>query len=359
MSIDTRQLRPVRHALAAGHTAAVGSVLRNFRGDDGSMASSADVAARAGVSRSTVSQILNGYDFRFTPETVARVRDAADGLRYRPSLAGRTLARGHSDVVITLVPDIVFGPRLREYVDRLSAELAEAGLTHLLQLASSGEWLLDAVAGLRPRAVVSLLGDLTPAQRARFESYAVQVIGQPAGVLDALDTAIGAAQAQHLVEAGYRAVATVHPAEAPQYAGVRARAAGAREWCARNNVEVVGAVTAEISHDGGARVVAQLSGNDIGVACYNDELALVVTGAAHRAGIKVPGQLGVVGVDDSTLASLATPTLSTVGIDLSFSSHETVRLILDGPGAHLAGDSIDRLIHQVRVVPGESTRRPH
>ena len=322
------------------------------------MASSADVAARAGVSRSTVSQILNGYDHRFTPETVARVREAADGLRYRPSVAGRTLARGQSDVVITLVPDIVFGPRLREYVDRLSAELAQEGLTHLLQLSSGGDWLHDAVAGLRPRAVVSLLGDLTPAQRARFESSSVRVIEQPRGVLDALDRTIGAAQAQHLVEAGYRAVATAYPSGSPQYAGAVARSAGAVEWCARHEVEVVGQLATEISRPGGERVVAQLAGRKVGVACYNDELALVVAGAAGRVGIAVPGDLGVVGVDDSTLAALASPTLSTVSIDLSFSSHETVRLILDGPGAQAANDSVDQLLHQVRVVPGESTRRP-
>src|SRR3712207_4719518 len=88
--------------------------------------SSPEVAARAGVSRSTVSQILNGHEDRFAPDTVDKVLSAARGLGYRPSLAGRTLARGTSDIVLTLVPGITIGPRLRELIDVITEDLAAA-----------------------------------------------------------------------------------------------------------------------------------------------------------------------------------------------------------------------------------------
>ena len=106
------------------------------------MTNSADVAAKAGVSRSTVSQILNGHGHRFKPDMVDLVQKVARDLGYRPSLAGRALARGTSDVVITLLPNISLGPRLRELIDRVTDELAGAGKTNLIRL-SSGETQID------------------------------------------------------------------------------------------------------------------------------------------------------------------------------------------------------------------------
>ena len=88
------------------------------------MTTSADVASHAGLSRSTVSQILNGREHLFSADTIARVRASAAELGYRPSLAGRTLARGTSDIVITLLSNVTFNPRLRELVDTITASPA-------------------------------------------------------------------------------------------------------------------------------------------------------------------------------------------------------------------------------------------
>ena len=59
-------------------------------------ATSRDVAEHAGLSRSTVSQVLNGYGDRFSAETRARVLAAASNLDYRPSQAARALVTGGS-----------------------------------------------------------------------------------------------------------------------------------------------------------------------------------------------------------------------------------------------------------------------
>ena len=114
------------------------------------MTNSADVAGRAGVSRSTVSQILNGHGHRFRPDMVDRVQSVARELGYRPSIAGRALARGTSDIVITLLPNISLGPRLRELIDRVTDELAQAGRTNLIRLSSGAAQIDEAVVALRP-----------------------------------------------------------------------------------------------------------------------------------------------------------------------------------------------------------------
>ena len=74
---------------------------------------SADVARHAGLSRATVSQVLNGHAHRFADETAERVLRAAKELGYEPSAAGRMLRTGSSDFVIALVPNTTFGGTCR------------------------------------------------------------------------------------------------------------------------------------------------------------------------------------------------------------------------------------------------------
>src|SRR5699024_8468011 len=74
---------------------------------------SADVARLAGVSRATVSYVLNDTPgHRITADTRARVADAAARLGYAPSAAARTLRSGRSEVVLCLLPDWPIGPEV-------------------------------------------------------------------------------------------------------------------------------------------------------------------------------------------------------------------------------------------------------
>src|SRR5690242_14872058 len=91
-------------------------------------ATSFDVARAAGVSRSTVSQVLNG-DLRFPAETRAKVVAAAQMLSYRPSRAGRALVTGSSDIVVMLVPNATFGPHLQDSIDRITDASTPSGLS--------------------------------------------------------------------------------------------------------------------------------------------------------------------------------------------------------------------------------------
>src|SRR4051812_43365688 len=74
-------------------------------------ATSADVAREAGVSRATVSYVLNDTPHQKIPEaTRRRVLEAAARLGYAPSAAARTLRTGRSDVVLGMLPDWPIGP---------------------------------------------------------------------------------------------------------------------------------------------------------------------------------------------------------------------------------------------------------
>lgn len=319
------------------------------------MTSSADVAAHAGVSRSTVSQILNGHGHRFKPDMVEHVEGAARELGYRPSVAARTLARGTSDIVITLIPNITFGPRLRDLIDNITSELAERGITNLLRLASSDDSFEDAIIGLRPRGLWSL-SPLTDDQRRRLDAQGVRVVEQSGELQVAIDREIGAMQAEHLAAAGYTRIAAASPTDRREKPYADARAEGVGDWCNANGVEFLPRL--HFVMERGSSTAAQfLHPHPLGVAAYNDDVALAVLSAASASGRKVPAEVGVIGVDNTVVAMIAYPSITTIDMDLSFSGHEIVQALLDD-SQELPADALGIVRERLSIIQGESTRGP-
>ncbi|MFE8916333.1 LacI family DNA-binding transcriptional regulator [Streptomyces globisporus] len=318
--------------------------------------SSKDVAARAGVSRSTVSQVLNGHEDRFSPETVARVKEAAEGLGYRPSTAARTLARGTSDIVITLVPNITFGPRLRDFLDVLSSGLEREGYVNLLRLATARDPIEDAVLGLRPYAVVSL-APLEESDRRRLQRHGALVVEHSRAAQEHLDTAIGQRQAEHLAACGYRTIAAAVAVDAREHRFASPRAGGVHEWSLRNGLHVLPTLYVDLTHEGPAGAVAQLPEVPLGIAAYNDEVALAVLGAAQQLGRSIPDDVGIIGVDNSPLARIATPAITSIDFDIEFSARSMLRAILDHDSRFQDADAAE-VERRLRVVSGRSTPPP-
>ena len=321
------------------------------------MTSSADVAVRAGVSRSTVSQILNGHEHLFSEETVDKVRKTAQEMGYRPSFAGRTLSRGKSDIVITLIPDINFGPPIRDFMDLLTDGLAKAGLTNLLQLASSGQTLQNAVLGLRPHAVVAL-AQLSRQEAALLKEQGIRVIGQAHDVQTAVDTAIGALQAEHLRSLEYDRIVAVRPLSQREQLNAPHREAGLVEYGRAHDMEVLPTIEIGLTSEEALESVRSLPPGRVGLACYNDELALAMLGAAQRLGLSVPEVVGVIGVDNSVVARSFTPRITSVNIDLQLNVRELISAVVAGQELHVPEESIGEYLRGLNVVLGETTASP-
>lgn len=177
--------------------------------------SSADVAQRAGVSRSTVSYVLNGQGHRFSQATREAVEKAATELGYHPQAAGRALVRGQSDLVLLVLPLAASG-QLNPVVDFLTDALAEHGLALLMRSAtSSTESFRTVVTTIQPRAVVAL-SHLNDAERAVLSSARVRTIdvaresSQPGGP----NWTVGRTQVEHLLERGFERIAYARLLEA-------------------------------------------------------------------------------------------------------------------------------------------------
>ncbi|MDU0313539.1 LacI family DNA-binding transcriptional regulator [Phycicoccus sp. M110.8] len=301
---------------------------------------SADVARDSGVSRTTVSYVLNDTPgVRVSEETRARVRASADRLGYHPSVAARTLRTGRSDLVLYVLPDWPLGPAVDTLLDRLAGALAERGLSLLVHHARSGRPLHELWRAVTPRAVVGLQAfsarDRDAMRRAGIHVVASSISGDVPDVFAATQQGIGRLQARHLLERGHTPVGYAAPTDPRVRAFAELRLAGVQAVCAEAGLPAPVVVPVELTQDSARAAVrawrdaaAGTAGTAgpgadgtaapavAGVAAYNDDVALAVLAGARAEGVPCPGELAVVGVDDIPAARFAEPALSTVSQSL-------------------------------------------
>ncbi|MFQ1000720.1 LacI family DNA-binding transcriptional regulator [Modestobacter sp. SSW1-42] len=283
---------------------------------------SADVARESGVSRTTVSYVLNDTTGTvISEETRQRVRAAAERLGYAPSVAARTLRSGRSDLVLCVVPDWPVGPVLDALLDHLTRELAARDLSVLVHHSRGDRPLSDLWRAVTPRAVVGFTG-FSDEEEAGMRRAGVPVVAtvldeeqRRPGAFAAGQAQVGRLQVEHLAGAGHRVLGYTTTTD-PRLAGFAApRLAGVREECRRLGLPDPRVQPVEVSVESGRTAVRAFRAGDepvTAVAAYNDEVALAVLAGARAEGVRVPGELAVIGVDDVPAAALAAPPLTTV-----------------------------------------------
>ncbi|MFJ9931547.1 LacI family DNA-binding transcriptional regulator [Streptomyces virginiae] len=290
---------------------------------------SADVARRAGVSRATVSYVLNNAEaVRISEPTRRRVREAAEELGYVPHAAARSLRAGHTRIVLLPTPHVPIGPLYSTFLNELQWALRRLDYTVVQygSLGLSGDEAVRAWAELRPVAVISL-GEITltshnvatlkrAGARAVITMGPVGVPGAHALVMDQQE--VGVRATAHLVERGRRRIGVVVPREqglelfsAPRLAGARA-VAGAE----------VEALPMAYTEESAAELAARWRGLGLdAVFAYNDEYAMLLMRALQDEGLRVPGEVAVIGADDLLVGRLLRPRLSTVRIEMPTGDH--------------------------------------
>ena len=289
-------------------------------------ATSADVARLAGVSRSTVSHILNGQVERFSQETAQRVREAAATLGYVPSAAGRALVTGRSDFVVLVVPNTTL-TNVQDIVEGVADELDDYGFSVIVHFSIAGAAgdplarLQHIVDTLRPAGLIDL-GGLSRPELRLLQRQGCSIISprldvsmtQPDG-----NVFIGRVQAEHLVSRGYVRLAYAFLADRRDDPYGRVRAEAVAEICAARGLAVPANVDVPLDPDGAQAALAPLltrDGGPIAVACSNDEVALAVTFAALGLGAAVPRDVAAIGVGAGDVGQLVVPRLTTVTFDL-------------------------------------------
>lgn len=311
---------------------------------------SADVAARAGVSRSTVSYVLSGSTQHSFPQaTRDRVLLAASELGYTPHAAARALRRGTSGVVLLVLADVPIGANLGSMLAEMTTAVAATGRSLVTWTGGVGPTLRETLAHLDP-VVVLTMAPLAPAEADAvgnagiplvampYAGSATQTVGPAAPSRGELQ--VGALQLQHLAAHGHRRVAVLTVAEPRLALFAHGRVEGVRRAALDLGLdqppvlalgepddtaveEVAGALTGWVR--GPAPVTA--------LCCYNDLYAAVALAAAARCGLRVPQDLSVAGIDDDPLGRFLAPPLTTIRFDF----RDTARAVVEQVAAVLEG----------------------
>lgn len=295
----------------------------------------ADVARRSEVSTATVSYILNNrVGQTISLATRTRVLAAAAELDYRPNASAQALAGGRSRIVVIDMSDIPSGVLVDAAAIGIAAAFERRGFLPVIDRHSAarpGHALLIALCQMIvPSAVVTLQplpAEVADELRAAGVAIVTQINSPSTGVLGAIADA-AEAQAEHLVAHGHRRIGYL-PTAVTELASLdtrRREALGAR-------LSLLGAETVDLPRTTDPAELAETLRADrsvTAIAAYNDEVALVALAAAYRAGLRVPEDLAVIGVDDQPVAALAIPPLTTVAITPTIgpSSDELVEAVL-------------------------------
>jgi LacI family transcriptional regulator len=314
-------------------------------------ATSRDVADLAGVSRTTVSFVLNNVpDVKISAGTRQRVLDAARRLDYYPTAAARSLASGRTYRI---------GMILGEGEDRLSADafwpgflagvtaaVRRKGYRLVLQMAEDVT-SHDAYVGLiREKQVDGLIlsgprNDDPLLPRLAEENFPLVLHGYlpdtPFPCVD-VDNAAGARLAvNHLIGLGHRRIGFI--SNAPLwYAGAQGRLQGYQEALEQAGIEHEPALmqTANFLPETGRQAMENLLALEKppgAVFASGDVIALGALRALHAAGLAVPDDMALVGFDDIFVAAFAHPPLTTVHIPvfgLGWTAAETLIAIIEG-----------------------------
>ncbi|MDX3525852.1 LacI family DNA-binding transcriptional regulator [Streptomyces sp. ID05-39B] len=312
-----------------------------------SVPTSADVARLAGVSRATVSYVLNNTGaVRISEPTRRRVHRAAEELGYVPHAAARSLRAGHSRMVLMPAPPVPAGPLHSQFVHDFQGALSRLDYT-VVQYGNSGlcgDEAARAWAELRPVAVLVPgpgLGPRGVAVLKRSGARAVVTLGtEPVDGAHALLTdhaGVGRGAARHLYARGRRRIGVVVPEEPGTQTFSAPRLDGARE-AVHGTGAIVTALSLAYTEESAAALAARWHDLGLdGVFAYDDEYAMLLMSALQDEGVRVPEDVAVIGADDLMLARLLRPRLSTVRIAL--------------PSARRLAELVDRAVRNPAATP--------
>jgi LacI family transcriptional regulator len=305
-------------------------------------ASSWDIAREANVSQSTVSRVINNSP-RISKATSKRVKEAMARLGYAPNAAARTLITGRSNLIGLVVSNIT-NPFYPEVIEAIVATAAEHGYNVILCNTQESRKLQTAYLELLIEHQVdgailtsSLLDSEGLLEKVATDRIAVVMVNRTVDGLrvDSVHTdnpGAGRLVARHLVDLGHRAIAFVGGLEATSTDS--GRLAGFRTELDALGVALPDeyVVHQEFTRSSGYELTKRLltlPTRPTALFCADDLIALGAMDALFDAGLRVPEDISVVGVDDVQAASLRQVALTSVRQPTAEMGRRAVQLLLE------------------------------
>jgi DNA-binding LacI/PurR family transcriptional regulator len=283
-----------------------------------------DVAARAGVSPATVSRVLN-KTYYISDETKKRVLEVVEELNYFKNVHARRLATGQSELFGLVISEIA-NPYFPEVIRGFQAAAWDHGLDVLLLNTEYSQSRTQSIirklveADVRGVAIMTSSIDNT-ATRALTKAGIAVVFSNLCGADKlvsniSIDYKRGIVQAiEHVAELGHRRAAVIAGPEANRTAlNIKQElVAGLTE----RGMKPFPVTSSDYRVDAGASAVrAILSAPDIPtvIFCGSDLIAMGAMNTLEEAGVNIPDDVSIVGIDDISFAYLARPPLTTISV---------------------------------------------
>ena len=328
-----------------------------------------DIAEDLGVSLMTVSKALRSHS-DISEETRKRVLKRAQELDYRPNWIARSLVTRRTYMVGLVIPDLMHSffaevakgiarrlePHGYQIVISNSEESVEAeqrqiellvarNVDGLIVASSQPAWHKQTLALFRSHKVPLVLIDREPG-------------GMDTNYVGVNDEEIGAIATEHLFEQGCRKIAHIRGAETPNSLG---RVKGYRRALAKAGLKLQPDYIVSGGRDDAAGCNAMLKLLALreppdGVFCYNDPVAAGAIKAILEAGLKVPGDVAIVGAGNVHYSDLLRVPLSTIDQSSSVIGETAADLLVESIETKSPRGAKHMLIPP-RLIVRESSRR--
>lgn len=283
-----------------------------------------DVAKLANVSTTTVSHVVNNTRY-VDPDTKARVHAALDALEYQPNILAISLRSGITKMLGLIVPDAS-----NLFFAEIARKIEDIGFQHgySVLLCNSDNDAIKQTSYVRvlierrvDGVIIISSGDKPDALKRLVENHIPVVVAdrdvslQMADVV-LVDNEVGGYEAtEHLISLGHRRIACISGPNdlAPSRHRVDGYLRCLREYGIPADPELL--ETGDFGFQSGKGAMARLLGQKqrpSAIFATNDMMAIGAIAAANEAGVAIPQELSLVGFDDIGLASVSTPTLTTI-----------------------------------------------
>lgn len=312
---------------------------RGSEKDEGYMVTLEDVAALAGVSRATVSRVVNGDTNVKTP-TREKVERAVAQLGYTPNPAARALASSHSNT-LGLVTTSYRGGFFGALMDFVQTEAESQGKQLLVtqgRSSAENEWrALQRLFSLRCDGVilhVRFLGDDQLRQLADEQRAFVLLDRLVPGLEDrcvTFDHPLASRMAtQQLIDAGHRRIACISgPSER---VSSRLRLQGFEQAMQAAHIEPLACAEGVYDLESGyhcADQLLQLKTLPTAIYCCNEEMAIGALLAINEHRLRVPQDISLICYDSGERAPFVRPALTSVHFPISEMAQHATRLLID------------------------------
>jgi len=304
-----------------------------------------DVAREAGVSKMTVSNVLNGHRDRVSPATIARVMEVVGRLGYVPNATARSLSARRSNIIALAFPgrdvdgvvpltnphDSLFLSEVEWHITRAGLYLMAHSVTSVESTANSlRSWNVDGAIFLGTRAdEVAALHTAYEAPMVFIDNHGTSPHISNVGIEDRLG---GHLAGRRLIEAGHRRIGFVGP-RFDEPGVVRERHAGFVQALAEAGLSLRPEHVVQCNAGFDAAVAATqqvLSAPQRPTAIFAtaDIIAAGLLKGFVRAGCPVPDQMSIIGFDDLEVGRHVSPEITTLHQDIPGKARAAVEVLL-------------------------------